>query len=305
MPAILKNIGKSVWANPHLVLALAAMMWGGHTIVARASVGEVSPMLLMALRWLLCLLILAVFLRHEIKRDWSILKPNLSWLMLMGGVGLAGFTIFFILAAQYTSAINLGIMQSSIPAFVILMSFLFLGKSFGPMQTVGLCLTIIGVVYLTCGGSFASLAALAINSGDLLMLVACLCYAGFAVGLSRKVSASPFVLLAFFSLFALVTLGICAIAEYLQGSQILPSFKGMLMIAYSGIIASLVGQLFFVRGVRLVGASRAGLYINLVPVFGALMAVMFLGESLKIYHGISLIMVLSGIYLVEKYKSND
>ena len=262
-------------------------------------------MLLMALRWLLCLLILAVFLRHEIKRDWSILKPNLSWLMLMGGVGLAGFTIFFILAAQYTSAINLGIMQSSIPAFVILMSFLFLGKSFGPMQTVGLFLTIIGVVYLTCGGSFASLAVLAINSGDLLMLVACLCYAGFAVGLSRKVSASPFVLLAFFSLFALVTLGICAIAEYLQGSQILPSFKGMLMIAYSGIIASLVGQLFFVRGVRLVGANRAGLYINLVPVFGALMAVMFLGESLKIYHGISLIMVLSGIYLVEKYKSND
>ncbi|NCW54115.1 MAG: EamA family transporter, partial [Rhodobacteraceae bacterium] len=139
MPAILKDIGKSVWENPHLVLALAALMWGGHTIVARASVGEVSPMLLMALRWLLCLLVLAVFLRREIKRDWPILRANMLWLMLMGGVGLAGFTIFFISAAQYTSAINLGIMQSSIPAFVILMSFLFLGKPFGLMQTFGLC----------------------------------------------------------------------------------------------------------------------------------------------------------------------
>jgi drug/metabolite transporter (DMT)-like permease len=111
--------------------------------------------------------------------------------------------------------------------------------------------------------------------------------------------------LAFFSLFALFTLGICAVVEYLQGLQILPSFKGVLLIIYSGVVASLTGQLFFVRGVRLVGANRAGLYINLVPVFGALMAVMFLGESLKIYHGISLIMVLSGIYLVEKFKSND
>ncbi|MEL0024455.1 MAG: DMT family transporter, partial [Alphaproteobacteria bacterium] len=122
---------------------------------------------------------------------------------------------------------------------------------------------------------------------------------------SRKVASSPFVLLAFFSLFALFTLGICAVVEYLQGLQILPSFKGVLLIIYSGVVASLTGQLFFVRGVRLVGANRAGLYINLVPVFGALMAVVFLGESLKIYHGISLIMVLSGIYLVEKFKSND
>ena len=85
----------------------------------------------------------------------------------------------------------------------------------------------------------------------------------------------------------------------------MPSFKGVLLIIYSGVVASLTGQLFFVRGVRLVGANRAGLYINLVPVFGSLMAVVFLGESLKIYHGISLIMVLSGIYLVEKFKSND
>ena len=92
MPAILKDIGKSVWENPHLVLALAALMWGGHTIVARASVGAVSPMLLLSLRWLLCLLVLAVFLRREIKRDWPILRANMLWLMLMGGVGLLQVT---------------------------------------------------------------------------------------------------------------------------------------------------------------------------------------------------------------------
>jgi hypothetical protein len=82
---------------------MAAMMWGGHTIVARASVGEVSPMLMMALRWILCLVILLFFYGRDIKKEWPGISQNISWLALMGGVFLAGFTIFFILAAQYTS----------------------------------------------------------------------------------------------------------------------------------------------------------------------------------------------------------
>lgn len=281
------------------------MMWGGHTIVARSSVGEVSPMLLMALRWLLCLFILAAFLHRDIKRDWPILRANLPWFMAMGGVFLAGFTIFFISAAHHTTAINLGIIQSTIPAFVILLSFLFQGQYFGAVQACGLLLSIIGVIYLTCEGSVELLASLALNFGDFLMIMACVCYASFTVGLCRKISTSPFVLLACFSIFATITLGLFTYGEYLRGDLVLPGVRGVLLIIYSGVMASLVGQLLFVQGVRLVGANRAGLYINLVPLFGALMAVMFLGESLEFYHGVSLLMVLTGIYLVDKFKKKS
>jgi drug/metabolite transporter (DMT)-like permease len=115
---------------------------------------------------------------------------------------------------------------------------------------------------------------------------------------------SSFLLLTIFSFFAAITLAIGTIFEYLAGNLVLPSPLGILAIFYSGVMASLVGQLLFVRGVRSIGSNRAGLYLNMVPVFGAIMAVMFLGEHLQRFHFISALFVLSGIYLVERYKLN-
>ena len=282
---------------------MAAMMWGGHTIVARASVGEVSPMLMMALRWILCLVILLFFYGRDIKKEWPGISQNISWLALMGGVFLAGFTIFFILAAQHTSATNLGIMQSSIPGIVVLLGFLFLRQKFKFIQICGLCLSMIGVVYLICNGSLLSLMTLEFNLGDLFMLVACICYASFTVGLTKKMPLNSFLLLTIFSFFAAITLAIGTIFEYLEGNLVLPSPFGLFAIFYSGVMASLVGQLLFVRGVRSIGSNRAGLYLNMVPVFGAMMADIFLGEHLQGFHFISALFVLSGIYFVERFKS--
>ena len=293
-----------LWASPSVALLMAAMMWGGHTIVARASVGEVSPMLMMALRWLLCLAILLFFYGRDLKQQWSSISQNISWMALMGGVFLAGFTIFFILGAQYTSATNLGIMQSSIPGIVVFLGFLFLRQKFRFFQICGLSLSMTGVVYLICKGSLLSLMTMAFNLGDLLMLVACICYAGFTVGLTKKMPVNTFLLLTVFSFFAAITLAIGTIFEYLDGDLVLPSPFGFFAIFYSGVMASLVGQLLFVRGVRAIGSNRAGLYLNMVPVFGAMMAVIFLGENLQLFHFISALFVLSGIYLVERFKLN-
>ncbi len=292
-------------SNPSIALLLAALMWGGHTIVARASVGEVSPMLMMALRWLLCLVVLLFFYGMDFQREWPKIKKNLGWLAIMGGIFLAGFTVFFILAAQHTSATNLGIMQSSIPGIVVLLGFVFLGKKFGSIQICGLLISIAGVMYLVCSGSLANLISLQFNFGDVLMLLACCCYASFAVGLTKKIALTSFLLLTVFSFFALVTLSVGATIEYLKGETILPSYFGIFSIFYSGVMASLVGQILFVRGVQSVGSNRAGLYLNMVPVFGAVMAVIFLGEKLQSFHFISGLFVLFGIYLVEKYKTGE
>ena len=149
-----------------------------------------------------------------------------------------------------------------------------------------------------------SLMTMAFNLGDLLMLVACICYAGFTVGLTKKMPVNTFLLLTVFSFFAAITLAIGTIFEYLEGDLVLPSPFGFFAIFYSGVMASLVGQLLFVRGVRAIGSNRAGLYLNMVPVFGAMMAVIFLGENLQLFHFISALFVLSGIYLVERFKLN-
>ena len=106
------------------------------------------------------------------------------------------------------------------------------------------------------------------------MLVACICYASFTVGLTKNMPVSSFLLLTIFSFFVVITLAIGTIFEYLGGIWCCPVHSGIFAIFTGGVMASLVGQLLFVRGVRSIGSNRAGLYLNMVPVFGAI-TVMF------------------------------
>lgn len=298
MPAIIA----ALWNSPHFVLVGATLMWAGHTIAARLSVGEMSPLLLMAMRWAACLAILLMFYHRQVAIEWPKVRARLGWVAVMGGFGMAGFTIFFILAAQYTSAVNLGIMQGSIPAFVMLIGLVLFGTAVGLVQIGGLIACLTGVAVLVTGGSLELLLEMTFNRGDLLMLVACLCYAGYTVGLSRRIAMSPVVMLTFFSVPATLMLIACVWLEYAQGALILPGIKGLLIVLYCAIFPSMLAQIFFMRGVELAGPTRSGLYINLVPIFAALMAVFFLSEDLYIYHLLSLGMVLGGIYLAERHK---
>ena len=298
MPAFLLHL----WNTPHVVLTLATMMWAGHTIAARISVNEISPMLLMELRWILCLLVLIVFCRKQLISQLPAVRERLGWVFMMGAFGMAGFTVFFILAAQHTTAVNLGITQGSIPAFVMLIGLVVLRTKISLLQICGLALSLAGVVLLVSGGSFSVIKSVQFNVGDLLMLIACLCYAGYTVGLSRRIVMSPVLMLAFFSAAAVVTLTISTAIEYAQGSLVMPGLKGWLIVIYCAIFPSLLAQVLFMRGVELAGSNRAGLYVNLVPVFAALFAVIILGEVMYFYHILSLAFVLGGIYMAERGK---
>ena len=298
MPAFILHL----WNTPHVVLTLATLMWAGHTIAARLSVNEISPMLLMELRWLLCLLVLIVFCRKQLMSQIPAVKERLGWVFMMGAFGMAGFTVFFILAAQYTTAVNLGITQGSIPAFVMIMGLIVLRTKVSFLQICGLVLSLGGVVLLVSGGSMSVLKNVQFNTGDLLMLIACLCYAGYTVGLSRRIDMSPVLMLAFFSAAAVVTLTISTVIEYAHGSLVIPGIKGWLLVIFCAIFPSLLAQVLFMRGVELAGSNRAGLYVNLVPVFAALFAVMILREVMHLYHIISLVLVLGGIYMAERGK---
>ena len=113
---------------------------------------------------------------------------------------------------------------------------------------------------------------------------------------------SPVLMLAFFSAAAVVTLTISTAIEYAQGSLVMPGLKGWLIVIYCAIFPSLLAQVLFMRGVELAGSNRAGLYVNLVPVFAALFAVIILGEVMYFYHILSLAFVLGGIYMAERGK---
>jgi len=290
------------WHSPHLILTCAALSWAGHAVAARIAVGEVSPLLLMQLRWLFCFLILLAIFWRQIIAQWPAVKRRWRYVGLMGGAGLAGFTALFSLGAQHTSAVNLGITQGAIPAFVMLFGLLIFGTPVGRLQFWGLLLSLLGVAVLITGGQLSALLAPDFNHGDLLMVAACFCYALYVLNLAKRLDMPPVIMLAFFSFSALLTLSLFTAGEFAMGALIWPSGTGWLVVLYVAVFPSILSQTFFMRGVELLGANRAGLYVNLVPVFAAFMAIVLLSETMHNYHIVALIMVLAGIGLAEKHK---
>ena len=178
------------------------------------------------------------------------------------------------------------------------------GTRIGLTQLVGLVVSFIGVAVLVTKASLSSLLAMQFNSGDLLMLVACVCYAAYTVGLSRRLKMPPALMLSFFAIPASMVFAVSMGVEYWVGSMQMPGPKGLAIVAYCAIFPSMIAQICFMRGVELAGANRAGFYLNLIPVFSALMAVFILSERLYPYHAISAVMVLGGIFLAERHKSD-
>ena len=156
------------------MLVLATLGWGSHTIAGKLSVGEVNPMMLIFLRWAIVALLIWSINGRAMISLWPLMSKKLKWVFLMGGCGLSLFNAFFYLAAHFTSAINLGIIQSIMPAIILLGSYLIFGTVVNIMQITGLVLTFLGCIIVAAQGSIGNLLFLTFNIGDLLMLLAIL-----------------------------------------------------------------------------------------------------------------------------------
>lgn len=169
---------------------LTALCFGANTTFAKIVVGEVSPMLVVCLRWFVVVLLLLLFNRRALYKDWHAIKPHLGYLLVMGALGLASFNGMFYLAAHYTSAINLGIISGMIPVFVLLGGMLAYRTSPHLRQWLGVAITLLGVVVVAAAGSLVRLLTLQLNYGDILVVVATLLYAGYTLGLRRRPDCS-------------------------------------------------------------------------------------------------------------------
>lgn len=296
MPAVRPRL----FDNAYLLLSGASLFWAGNVIAGRLAVSEVSPMALTALRWLGVLVMLALFAREPIRRDWPLLRARLPYVVGMGLFGFTLFNAFYYVAAHFTSAVNMGILQGGIPGLVFILAFLMRGTPARPAQVAGMLGTLVGVCLLATKGDLTTLATLAFNRGDLLMLGACLVYAIYTVKLPDRPKVGA---LAFFAGLAvaafLTTLPLLA-GEILLGAFLAPTPFGWLIVAYCAVFPSVLSQIFFVRGVELIGPGRAGVFVNLIPVFASVLAVAVLGEAFHWYHAAALALVIGGILFAER-----
>ncbi|MES0880016.1 DMT family transporter [Roseibium sp. SCP14] len=300
MYALAKRFGDLTYGNAFLMLGLTTLFWGGNTVAGRLAMGEVSPMMVVFLRWVIVAGILLPLQWKRIQAEWPVMRPHIVLMTLMAVFGFVGFNTLFYIAATQTTAVNLGIIQGSMPILVLIGSVIAFGTKARALQVFGILLTLAGVTMIAAQGSLETLLALAVNPGDGIMLIACVLYSGYTLSLRNRPQVSSLTFFAVLSGISVVASIPGFLFELSTETAQWPTLQGWLVVLYIALFPSCLAQIFFMRGVELIGPARAGVFINLVPIFAAVLAVSILGEPFEWHHGTALFLVLGGIWLSER-----
>ncbi|MEM8842596.1 MAG: DMT family transporter [Pseudomonadota bacterium] len=289
-----------LYSQPWLLFGLTVLFWAGNAIASRVAVGEIEPFQLVLFRWVLVAIAMWVFFGHQVREHWQQIRPRLWWLTMIGGVGFTVFNAMFYLAGHSTTAVHIGIIQGAMPVMVLIGAFIAYRTPIKGVQVFGVAMALIGVLMVASHGNPANLVSTGLNPGDGMMLIAGAAYSFYTVMLRNRPDIPG---TAFFTVMAFVAMATSlpfAIAEAMIQRPSFPTWNGWLITLYAAIFPSCLSQLFFLRGVDLVGPGRAGVYFNLVPVFVSILGILLLGEQFAWYHAAALVLVLGGIALTQR-----
>ncbi|HKB81972.1 MAG TPA: DMT family transporter [Burkholderiales bacterium] len=287
--------------SPYLLLTFTSLFWAANWVVGRAMRNDIPPVAMGFWRWTLALAILLPFAAPELRRNWQIVRAHWLILTLLGCLGAVAFNTMIYVGLQYTAATNGVLFNSISPILIILLSWVVARERVTRLQTGGVFLSLAGVLAIVARGDFAMLAAFQLNPGDIWLMAAMFLWASYTIVLRRRppgLSATGF--LAAMLLLSLPWL----LPFYLWelgargGFSLTPATVSALM--YYSTFPSIVAYLFWNRGVAQVGPNKAGLFVHLMPLFGALLSVIFLGERLHAYHYAGAALIFSGIWLTTR-----
>ena len=288
-------------SNAAILLTLTALIWGGNAVAGKFAVGHISPLLLTCARWTIAAVLLIIIAHRHLRTDWPVIRARLPFLFVMGAVGFATFNGLLYTSLKYTTAINVTILQAGMPMFIFFLNFVAFRTKPHWGQMVGYTLTLVGVLLTAAAGDFSTLADLAINRGDLIMLVAALIYAAYSVAVVTKPKMHWLSFLTTLIASAAIVSIFMALYEATTPQFIWPTTTtGWTIVVFTAIFPSIIAQGFYIRGIELIGGNKAGLFVNLVPIFGALLSVLLLGEAFHLYHMIALALVIGGILLAQR-----
>lgn len=291
--------------GPYLLLLLPPIFWAGNVVLARGLADQIPPLTMSFLRWLGALLILAPFTWRQLRRDWPLFVGHWRVTWLCAILGIASFNSLLYTATQTTTALNCALMQALMPAAIILCSFLLEREKIGLQQGLGVTLCSLGAAWIVLQGKLFAIRELNLVSGDLWMLLAVICYALYSTLVPRRPRVHPLSFLLLTMLLGTLVLAPPFVIELvLKGPpQATRTVAGGLL--YIALFPSIAAYICWNRGIELIGANRAGLFINLIPVFAAGMAILFLDESLRGFHLVGILMVLAGMTMFQLARKNS
>ena len=296
----MRAIFRRVWSNAYLLLTLTALFWAGNSVVGRAARDLVPPIALAFWRWFFAFLLIMIVAAPHLKCDRALLVAKWPAVLVLGLTGVAAFNTLLYSGLQFTTALNGLLIQSAQPPLILLAAFLLFRERASLGQIGGVLLSLAGVLVIVAGGDLGVLVQLRFNPGDALILIAALLWVLYSVLLRFRPDVHPLSFLAVtFGIAWLFILPLYA-AELVAGRRIAVAPESFAAIAYVAIFPSLLAYACFNRGVELIGAGRAGIFLNLMPVFGALLAVGLLGERFTPAHAAGMVLIGAGILFTRK-----
>lgn len=281
----------------YVFATLATLMWAGNFIVGRAVNESMSAIELNFWRWSIAALILLPFTYGKWRENSAVIRQSFRSLLALACTGIALYHCLVYIALQSTGSINATLVNSAVPVFVPILAYFILAKQLTVQGLIGTGLSILGVTIVICKGSPLQIFDLAFVPGDIIMLLAALIWSLYTVLLSKapKLPATLF-------LFLISGLGVCLLSPFMFYQVMYVgvfelSVNNVLATAYIAVFAAVLAFLCWNKAVQIMGPVKTGLFANLIPVFSAFLAVLFLQEALRLYHFIALALIVLGIYL--------
>jgi drug/metabolite transporter (DMT)-like permease len=289
--------------QPYLLLCVTAACWAGNAIVGRLAAGHIPPVTLSFLRWSAAFLIILPFAWKHLKRDWAAIRGKLGVMIMVSITGIGVFNTLQYWSLEYTTALNTLLFQSAGPLIVAIWSLLLLGVRLTLAQAFGVVLSMCGVAVILMHGDLSALSNISFNKGDLIFLVAMVFFSLYSVLTLKKPAIHALSFAAFtFGAGAAVLIPLL-IWELMTRPLMVVDAKNLFSIAYVALFPSIIAYLCFNRGIQLIGANRAAPFFHLVPVFGSVMAIAFLGEQPQLFHLVGFALVLTGVYAASRKQS--
>jgi len=286
-----------LWNSAWGLLALANLFWAGNIVLGRGVVGMVPPVALAYWRWTGAFVVTVGFAWPYLRRDAALLRRDWRMMLLLSATGVASYNTMAYIGLTSTTALNVLLLQSAGPLIIIVWVLLLFGERPSAWQSAGVLLSLMGVAMIAAHGSLDALLHLSINSGDLWVLGATVIYGIYAAIFRVRPAMHPLS-------FLVATMGIGSLMilpfylwELAEGGRIHGGVQSWLAMLYIAVFPSFIAYLFFNRGIELIGATRAAQSWHLMPVFGSILAVFFLGERFWLYHAIGIGLIAGGIVL--------
>jgi drug/metabolite transporter (DMT)-like permease len=291
----------SARVSPYLLLVLTNLFWAGNFVVGRAVHGVIPPAGLAFWRWVIALLVLAPFAAGAVRRDWPVIRRHWPMLALMGLLSVCAFSTLLYTGLTRTTATNALLLNSAVPVLIVVAGWLSTGERVTPVQAAGIAVSLLGVATVVFKGSWEGVRALEFGIGDVWVTLAVIVWAGYTVLLRRRPAELD--MRAFLAV--TITSGVIAtlplyLLETAAGATTDFTRASVGGILYMGLFPSLLSHAFWNRAVGEVGANRSGLFVHLTPVFGTLLAILFLGETLHAYHVAGMMLILMGIMITTR-----